>query len=113
MELFFKALAGAAMVVFIQLIARTPNFFIAGLAPLFPTFTLISNYIVGNERSAAEFKQTILFGLGSIIPYAGYLVALYFLADRLPLNTAMLGAVACWIVLAVLLVLVWGQFQNR
>ncbi len=109
MELLLKALAGAAMVVLIQLIARTPNFFIAGLVPLFPTFTLISNYIVASERTASEFKQTLLFSMFAIIPYAGYFVTLYFLIDHLPLNTAILGAVACWVVLAVLLVLIWGR----
>lgn len=109
MELFLKALAGAAVVIVIQILSRTKNFYIAGLVPLFPTFTLISNYIVGSERTASEFKRTIAFGMLSIIPYFAYLLSLYFLVGRFPLSHSLLGATLCWIVCAALLIAVWGR----
>ena len=64
----------SVIVIVIQLLARSKSFYIAGLVPLFPTFTLISNYIVGTERSPAELKQTVLFGMLSIVPYFSYLL---------------------------------------
>jgi len=42
------------MVLAIQLFAQTRFFYLAALAPLFPTFTLISHFIVGTERSPAD-----------------------------------------------------------
>jgi len=69
MELSLKALADALVVVLIQLLARTRSDFIAGMVPLFPTFALISHYIVGSQRPLADLKETILFSMFSLIPY--------------------------------------------
>lgn len=41
--------ARRAAVALIALLSRSRNFFIAGLAPLFPTFALIAHYIVGSK----------------------------------------------------------------
>ena len=109
MELFLKALAGAVVVVVIQLLALTKSYYIAGLVPLFPTFTLISNYIVGSERTASELKETIVFGMVSIIPYFAYLLTLYFLVRRFRLSVSLLGATLCWMVCAAVLIAVWSR----
>ena len=64
MQLFIKALVGAAVVVMIQVLTRSKNYYIAGLVPLFPTFALISHYLVGSQRTITELKTTIIFFLG-------------------------------------------------
>ncbi len=61
MGILVKALIGALVVVLIGLLAKTRNYYIAGLVPLFPTFALIAHYIVGNERSIAALKTTLIF----------------------------------------------------
>ena len=53
MSLLIKSLIGALMVLLIGLLARTRNYYIAGLLPLFPTFALMAHYIVGSERGHA------------------------------------------------------------
>lgn len=58
MGILVKALIGALVVVLIGLLAKTRNYYIAGLVPLFPTFALIAHYIVGSERSIAALKTT-------------------------------------------------------
>lgn len=68
MDLVLKALLGGAIVVIIAALAKTKNYYIAGLVPLFPTFALIAHYIVGKGRSIEDLKATILFGMWSIIP---------------------------------------------
>jgi membrane protein GlpM len=47
--------------------------------PLFPTFALISHYIVGSQRTVQEFKETVAFSMVSLVPYLVYLVAVYYL----------------------------------
>jgi len=108
-ELLVKALVGAVMVVVIQLLARTEHYYIAGLVPLFPTFALISHYIVGSEKTVGELKSTILFGMFSLIPYLCYLLVLYFLVDRCRLAVSLLGGALAWFVAAVGLILVWNR----
>lgn len=86
MDLFFKALLGAAVVLIIAALSKTKNYYIAGLVPLFPTFALIAHYIVGKGRSIEDLKTTIVFGMWSIIPYFVYLATLYVMVDRLRLE---------------------------
>ncbi|MBN1484883.1 MAG: GlpM family protein [Chloroflexia bacterium] len=109
MELLLKAVLGAGVVLLIAVLAKSRVFYIAGLVPLFPTFALISHYIVGTQRTTAELKQTILFGMLSLVPYFVYLLALYLLLDRFKLLPALLGATAGWILVATLLVLLWKR----
>ena len=111
MDLLLKASLGAAVVVLLAILAKTRNYYIAGLVPLFPTFALIAHYIVGKGRSVADLKTTIVFGMWSIIPYFVYLAALYLLVDRLRLELSLALATAAWLVAATLLVMVWVRLH--
>lgn len=109
--LFLKSLLGALAVLLIALLARSKNFFIAGLVPLFPTFALIAHYIVGTERSGADLQKTALFGLWSLFPYAGYLVAVYFGSVRWPLAVTLGVATAAWVLMALGMIVLWGRLH--
>lgn len=107
MDLLLKAALGAAVVVFLAALAKTRNYYIAGLVPLFPTFALIAHYIVGKGRSLDDLKTTILFGMWSIIPYFVYLATLYLMVDRLRLEASLAVAAVAWLMAASILVGVW------
>ncbi len=107
MDLLLKALVGAVVVVIIQLVARSQRSYLAGLVPLFPTFTLISHYIVGTQRTVGDLKATIRFGMVSLLPYCAYMGALYILVDRVSLTLALLGATLTWLIAAFVLVWAW------
>ena len=106
-SLAFKCLLGALAVLAIALLSRSKSFFIAGLVPLFPTFALIAHYIVGSERSAQDLRTTALFGLCSLLPYAVYLLCVYWLSVRLPLVTTLVLATMAWAVAAGVLLFWW------
>jgi uncharacterized membrane protein (GlpM family) len=107
MDLLLKALVGALMVVVIQLVARSRRFYLAGLVPLFPTFTLISHVIVGTQRPASELRATVRFGIVAMIPYLAYMITLYLIVERVSLLVALLSATLAWLVTAAILVRVW------
>ncbi len=109
MNLLLKSLIGALMVLLIGLLARTRNYYIAGLLPLFPTFALMAHYIVGSERGSAALKTTIVFGMWATLPYLAYLAALYWLVDRMRLLPALTCALLVWCAAAALLVLLWQR----
>ena len=109
LSLFLKSLLGATAVLIIALLSKTSNFFVAGLVPLFPTFALIAHYIVGSERSAADLRATALFGLWSLIPYALYLLIVYWLSVRASLTTTLLLATAGWTIAAAILLFAWTR----
>ncbi|MGX9719601.1 GlpM family protein [Stenotrophomonas acidaminiphila] len=110
-SLFLKSLLGALAVLAIALLARSKSFFIAGLVPLFPTFALIAHYIVGSGRSGADLQKTALFGLWSLFPYAGYLVAVYFGSVRWPLAVTLGVATAVWVLMALAMIVLWGRLH--
>ncbi|HAS6075977.1 TPA: hypothetical protein I7141_08810 [Vibrio vulnificus] len=108
-SLFLKSMLGAAAVVIIALLSKSKNFYIAGLVPLFPTFALIAHFIVGSERSMEELRQTALFGLWSLLPYAAYLAAVYYFSYRFSLVTTLSAATVIWLMAASLLIVAWTK----
>ncbi|WP_191636174.1 GlpM family protein [Pseudomonas fluorescens] len=106
-----KAALGAAVVVILAALAKTRNYYIAGLVPLFPTFALIAHYIVGKGRSLDDLKTTIVFGMWSIIPYFVYLATLYVMVDRLRLELSLAVATVAWLMAATVLVTVWVRLH--
>nr|WP_275300523.1 GlpM family protein [Pseudomonas sp. AF32] len=105
--MIFKAALGAAVVVILAMLAKTRNYYIAGLVPLFPTFALIAHYIVGKGRSVDDLKATIVFGMWSIIPYFVYLATLYVMVERMRLEASLAVAAVAWLMAATVLVSVW------
>nr|WP_178130893.1 GlpM family protein [Pseudomonas sp. C1C7] len=110
--MILKATLGAAVVVILAALAKTKNYYIAGLVPLFPTFALIAHFIVGKSRSLDDLKTTILFGMWSIIPYFVYLATLYVMVDRMRLEASLAVAAVAWLMAATVLVSVWVRFQT-
>lgn len=104
MGLLIKGLLGALVVVLIGVLAKTKNYALAGLIPLFPTFALIAHYIVASERGIEALRATIVFGMWSIIPYFVYLVSLWYFTGIMRLPLALAGAVGCWGLCARLLI---------
>ncbi len=65
MGLVIKAALGALVVLLIGVLAKTKNYYIAGLIPLFPTFALIAHYIVARliiqgQRSMRGLRMNTL-----------------------------------------------------
>ncbi|TNF80558.1 GlpM family protein [Pseudomonas sp. ICMP22404] len=112
MDLIFKAALGATVVVVLAMLAKTRNYYIAGLVPLFPTFALIAHYIVGKGRSVDDLKTTIVFGMWSIIPYFVYLATLYIMVDRMRLEASLAVAAVAWLMAATVLVSVWVRVHG-
>ena len=111
MDLILKAALGAGVVIILAMLAKTKNYYIAGLVPLFPTFALIAHYIVGKSRSVDDLKTTIVFGMWSIVPYFVYLAALYVLVDRMRLEASLALAAVAWLMAATVLVSVWVRLH--
>ncbi|KKC99341.1 MULTISPECIES: GlpM family protein [Photobacterium] len=109
-SLFLKCLLGALAVLLIAILSKSKSFFIAGLVPLFPTFALIAHYIIGTERTMSDLRVTALFSLYSLIPYAAYLIAVYYFSYRFTLFWTLSLATLIWVGFAACLLLGWNRF---
>jgi len=111
MALIIKAVAGALIVITISLISSTKYYFIAGLVPLFPTFTIIAHIIVG-QSGGANLRNTVLFGLLSLIPYFFYLLSVYLLSYKYSLYINLFLSTIVWFIFAILIYFVWIKLHN-
>jgi len=68
---------GALVAMFIAYVSRTNYYVLAGLIPLFPTFTLFAYINAYNIGGVAQLKEVILFGVISVISYIIYVAAMY------------------------------------
>ncbi|WP_348653733.1 GlpM family protein, partial [uncultured Psychrobacter sp.] len=82
------------------------------LAPLFPTFTLISHFIVGTERSPTDLRVALIFSMLGVIPHLIYTLVVFFSISYMSLYKALLLGVVAWTVAATLLVLTWQYIQG-
>nr|WP_317199842.1 GlpM family protein [uncultured Psychrobacter sp.] len=109
--IWVKMIIGALMVLLIQIFAQTRFFYLAALAPLFPTFTLISHFIVGTERSGADLKIALIFSMLGVIPHLIYTLVVFFGINYMSLYKALLLGVVAWSIAAAILVIVWQYIQ--
>lgn len=112
LSLALKCVMGALAVLLIALLAKSKSFYIAGLVPLFPTFTIIAHYIIGTQRLSSDLRSTALFGLWSLIPYALYLISIVWFSQRFSLITTLVLAVVAWTGAAALLIYVWTRVYS-
>lgn len=110
--LVLKGALGALVMVAITLIAKSKNFYVAGLVPLFPTFTIIAHYVVAREQSHTAAKETILFSMWAVIPYFLYLLTTYFLIDRIRIELAIAYSIGVWMISATALFMCWAKFAQ-
>ncbi|AMN68057.1 GlpM family protein [Psychrobacter sp. P11G5] len=111
MMIWLKMLVGALVVLLIQMFAQSRFFYLAALAPLFPTFTLISHFLVGTQRSAADFKIALIFSMLGVIPHLIYTLIVFFSFSHIGLYKALLLGVAGWLIAAAILIFAWQHLQ--
>lgn len=107
LDLVFKAIIGAAFTLVISSLAKSNYYVLAGLLPLFPTLTLISHYIVGNANTPIQFRNVVVFGAWSIIPYLAYLLTVYFLSYKFSIFWTLFAGVLVWLIFSFILIYWW------
>lgn len=96
MGLLIKGLLGALVVVLIGVLAKTKNYAIAGLVPLFPHLCAHRPLYCRQRAGIEALRATIVFGMWSILPYFIYLLSLWYFTGIMRLPLALAGAVGCW-----------------
>ena len=109
MDYLIKGLLGAAMVIVIGLLAKSRFIYLAGLAPLFPTFSVVAHFLAYRQGGAPAVKIVAWFGLLSIIPFLAYLLAIILFIDRWGFSKALLAALGVWLAAAAFIVVLWNR----
>jgi len=107
--LLIKAGIGAALALIVHVVSRGSHFYLAGMVVLFPIWSVLAHYSVGTVRDTDDLKQTILFGVCSLIPFLAYLLTMFLVVDRMKLLTAILISLGVWLVFASALTIYWNR----
>lgn len=110
-SILFKALAGFAVVLVIQLFAHSRLYYISALVPLFPSLAIFSYYFVGSMQDQAKLQETIVFGMISLLTYFCFLLALLIATRHVKIIPALFVASAVWFAAATVQIQVWPHIK--
>lgn len=114
MDYIFKGVVGAGVVIFIAILSQSRYIYLAGLAPLFPTFALFAHVLSYHEGGAVALREVVYFGAFSIFPYLAYLLSVAFLIGRIGLPGTLVAGLVVWAATSAILVYSWNGlgFKN-
>lgn len=104
MSILIKATLGGLMTALIAWLSTKGNI-LPGIAPLFPTLTLIALYIVGSKGDSSGFQKTCLATLKTLPAYLVFVVICYLSIKRVGFRAALLLGLAGWLVAALIVFL--------
>ncbi len=107
--LYYSAVGaiGAILAISIAALSRSQFYVISGLAPLFPTFTLIAIVLAYKNKGISQMHEVMTFGLYSVVPYIVFLVAAYFLSNKISITPAIVTSLVLWLVAAYAIYAIW------
>lgn len=108
MKLLLKCLLADGIMLFIHLISKSKSYFITGLALSFPGLSILSYYFMYAEQGAEKVRETTLFALLSLIPFALFLFSMSFLLKKYKIGVAITFSSLNWLASVILLVVLWN-----
>ena len=112
LQIIIKSFIGFVVVFIIQLLAKSKYYVLSALVPLFPSMAIFSYYFVGEQGDVSKLRETIIFGMVSLITYFAFLFSLLIFAKHYKLVTAILLASVVWFVFAISQTLLWNYFRK-
>lgn len=88
--------AGAAITILISMASRSNFYLLSALIPLFPTFSLISYYMVKQQGEMNQLRNVIQFNIASLIPFLAFACAMYVLHTLMNFHIAVAISVIVW-----------------
>lgn len=104
-----NAIIGAVVATAIAYVSRTSFAFLAGILPLFPTFTLFAHIFAFQNGGVAQVKNVAIFGLWALVPFVAYIGSLLLLMPHMKFVYAVVIALMLWGVVAVTISVLWTQ----
>ena len=110
-ELITRFFVGGTFVVLINLIGKSRNSFVSGLAMLFPAITLLGYYFLSISQHG-PLSKTVMFSIWSLPTSLAFLLTLYFTIDKIPILQALALGIASWLITAIAVMGVYSIFSK-
>jgi len=111
MILFVKFMVGGILILIIDYLSKLKDYYyISALIPLFPTFGIITILSVWFKWHDISFvRNTILFGIFSLIPYFNFLISLYILLEKANIIISLTLSIFIWFITSYILINMWDH----
>ena len=95
----------------VHYIAKTENYYVAGLVLSFPGLSILAYYFMYIEHGASKVRETICFAIVSAIPFVIFLLVLNFTLKNYNICNSILISSMVWVFLSSILITMWKKFQ--
>ena len=112
LQIIIKSFIGFVVVFIIQFLAKSKYYVLSALVPLFPSMAIFSYYFVGEQGDASKLRETIIFGMVSLIAYFAFLISLLIFSRSYKIVTAIVLASVVWLIFATGQTLLWNYFKK-
>lgn len=111
MDLFIKCIMAAIIMVIVDYISKTDNYYIAGLVLSFPGLSILAYYFMYMEQGPAKVRETTYFAIFSAIPFIIFLLVLNLTLKNHTIFKSILVSSMTWVFLSSILIVAWKKIS--
>lgn len=112
LSILIKSFIGFFLVLIIQVISKSKNYYMAAMAPLFPSIAIFSYYFVRVNKGIESLKLTIIFGILSLLAYFFFLLSLYFFISKFKIVLSLFFSSIIWFIVAFIIIIFWNLYRK-
>ena len=111
MNLFIKCFVAIIIMIAVDYISKTNNYYIAGLVLSFPGLSILAYYFMYIEQGVSKVRVTTYFAMLSAIPFVTFLLVLNFTLKKYNIYNSILVSSMVWITASSILIVIWKNFN--
>jgi len=111
LNLFIKCFVAIIIMIAVDYISKTNNYYIAGLVLSFPGLSILAYYFMYIEQGVSKVRVTTYFAMLSAIPFVTFLLVLNFTLKKYNIYNSILVSSMVWITASSILIVIWKNFN--
>ncbi|WP_196605418.1 GlpM family protein [Pectinatus haikarae] len=111
MDLVIKCSISVILMIIIDYISKTKNYYVTGLVLSFPGLSILAYYFMYVEHGVSKVRETIIFAMASAIPFIIFLVVLYFTLKNYNIFYSILFSSLVWTAFSSVVIILWKEFS--
>jgi len=111
LNLFIKCFVAVIIMIAVDYISKTNNYYIAGLVLSFPGLSILAYYFMYMEQGVSKVRVTTYFAMLSAIPFVTFLLVLNFALKKYNIYNSILVSSMVWITASSILIVIWKNFN--
>jgi len=111
LALFIKCIVAVIIMIAVDYISKTHNYYIAGLVLSFPGLSILAYYFMYIEQGVSKVRVTTYFAMLSAIPFVIFLLVLNVTLKKYNIYISILVSSMVWATISSILIVIWKSFN--